>query len=327
MTSAKQPIAITRAVFAETLDLLTPHFLVTDNQADRSLDADGLAALIGDCVGVIPAITDRIGEALLARCPALKAVCNIGVGYNNIDVAACTRRGIQVTNTPGVLDESTADFAWALMLAAARRVSEGERYLREGRWQRWELRQLLGVDVHGATLGIIGLGRIGQAVARRAAGFAMAVRYHNRHRADLAVEQACHARYLGKEALLQEADFVVLTVPYQPATHHLIGAAELALMKPGAVLINVSRGGVVDDQALAEALAARRIGAAGLDVFENEPRLNPALLALDNVVLTPHIASASAATRRRMADTAAANLIAALGDAPPPNLVNPEVRR
>ena len=319
----KPKIAVTREVFQETLDLLAPHFEVSANQPDQTLDADGLANLMADKTGVITSLTDRVDQALLARCPQLKAVCNIAVGYNNIDVAACSRRGIMVTNTPGVLDDSTADFAFALMLAAARRVTEAEAYLRNGEWRRWQLKQLLGIDVHHATLGILGMGRIGQAVARRARGFDMRVIYHNRHRLAPALEAACDAVYVSQAELLRSADFVVLLVPYSPATHHLIDAPELALMKKSAVLINIARGGVVNDQALIAALRAKQIAAAGLDVFENEPVFDPGFLKLNNVVLTPHIASASAATRRNMAETAARNLIAALSGQCPPNLVNP----
>jgi len=320
----KHKIAVTREVFEETLDLLSPHFEITANQKDRVLDAEALGHLLGDKEGVLTGITDRVDDPLLAQCPALKAVCNIGVGYNNIDVAACTRRRVLVTNTPGVLDESTADFAWALILSAARRVTEAERYLRDGQWKRWEVKQMLGFDVHHSTLGIIGLGRIGRGVARRARGFDMSVLYHDRVRADAAIESSCGARYVDREELLRVSDFVVLTVPYLPETHHLVGRDELALMKPTAVLINVSRGGVVDDKALAAALAAQQIGAAGLDVFENEPDFDRQLLGLRNVVLTPHIASASETTRRRMAEMAARNLIAALSGQRPPNLLNPE---
>jgi lactate dehydrogenase-like 2-hydroxyacid dehydrogenase len=270
---------------------------------------------------------DRVDESVLAAAAGLKVIANIAVGYNNIDVAACTSRGIQATNTPGVLDDSTADLAWTLMLGAARRITEVERYLRHGDWTGWRLKQWLGIDVHHATLGIVGMGRIGQAIAKRAVGFDMRVLYHNRTRVAEAVERKLNATHVSLDELLRQSDFVVLQVPYSPATHHLIGAAQLAKMKPSAILINSTRGGVVDDAALIEALKKGTIRAAGLDVFEGEPKLNPAFLELDNVVLAPHVGSSTEATRRAMAMTAAKNAVAALTGATPPNLINPEARK
>lgn len=322
----KPRVLITRDVFDEVVAYLLNHFGVIANPEDEAWDAAALAVKLADCDGVLTAITDRIDAALIAHAPRLKAVCNIGVGYDNIDVGACAVRGIMVTNTPGVLTESTADFAWALLLAAARRVTEAEAYLRRGDWKRWELKQLLGADVHGAALGIVGMGRIGQAIARRARGFDMTVRYHNRNRLSAQAEQTLGAAYAGKDALLEWADFVVLTVPYSWETHHLVGRTELWKMKPTAILVNVARGGVVDDEALAEALDTHRILAAGLDVYENEPALNPALLRLRNVVLSPHIASSTRATRLAMAMTAARNLVAALTGGTPENPVSPDVK-
>ena len=277
--------------------------------------------------GLFATGSERVDAALLDACPELRAVCNMAVGYNNIDVDACTARGVVVTNTPDVLTETTADFGFALMMAAARRIAEGEHFLRSGAWKKWSYDMLTGSDVHGATLAILGMGRIGQAIARRGAlGFGMRVIYHNRTRLDAAVEQALGARYVSKEALLGEADHLVLVLPYSAASHHAIGAAELALMKPTATLTNIARGGIVDDAALAAALRERRIAAAGLDVYEGEPRVHPDLLTLPNVVLTPHIGSATVATRLAMADLAADNLIAALGCGPrplrPPTPVN-----
>lgn len=323
----KPKIFVTREVFDETLEFLEQRCEVESNQTDVALAPDQLARKLLDKDGVMCALTDRIDAGLLERCPRLRAVANIAVGYNNIDLAACTARGIMATNTPGVLDDSTADLAWALMLGAARRITELERRVRAGEWKGWRLKQWLGVDVHHATLGILGMGRIGQAIARRARGFDMKVLYHNRNRIDAQAEQRLHAAYVTKDELLKQSDFVVLQVPYSPATHHMIGAAEIDLMKPTAILINSTRGGVVDDAALIEALAAGRIRAAGLDVFENEPALNPAFFGLDNVVLMPHIGSSTEATRRAMAMTAARNLSAALAGEAPPNLVNPEARR
>ncbi len=287
------------------------------------MDSEALAQRLADKQGALITLSDRIDAALLKRCPNLKVVCNVAVGYNNIDLEACGRAGVMATNTPGVLDDTTADFTWALILAAARRVTEAETYVRTGLWEGWKLKQLLGTDVHHATLGILGMGRIGQAVARRAAGFDMEVIYHNTRPANKDVEQACRARYVSKEALLAQADILTLHVPYTPATLHLIGKAELERMKPGAILINASRGGVVDDAALIAALRSGTIAGAGLDVFESEPGLNPEFLALKNVVLTPHIASSSRATRCNMAMLAARNLVAALSGRTPPNLLNP----
>jgi len=319
----KPKVQVTREVFPETLEYLARHVDVADNQADRVFTPDELAAALADKDGAVVTLVDRIDAALLARCPRLKAVCNIAVGYNNIDVVACSARKVMVTNTPGVLDDSTADFAWTLMLAAARRMTEAETYLRGGQWHGWNLRQLNGVDVHHATLGIVGMGRIGQAVARRARGFEMTVLYYNRKRLDPAVERECNATYAPLEELLGRADFVSLHVPYSNETHHLIGANEIARMKPSAILINTARGGVVDDTALVRALKEKRIAGAGLDVFEGEPQFNPGFLALKNVALAPHIASSTEATRRKMAMTAAENLVATLTTGRPPNWVNP----
>jgi gluconate 2-dehydrogenase len=318
---------VTREVFDETLAFLAQHCEVESNQEDRAFEPEALARRLEDKDGVMCALTDRIDAKLLAGCPKLKAVANIAVGYNNIDLAACTARGVMATNTPGVLDDSTADLAWALILGTARRLTELERRVRAGEWTGWRLKQWLGIDVHHATLGIFGMGRIGQAIARRAAGFEMKVLYNNRSRVAAALEQRLNATYVSKDELLKQSDFVVLQVPYSPETHHMIGARELKLMKPTAILINSTRGGVVDDAALIAALKSGVIRAAGLDVFENEPRLNPEFLRLDNVVLMPHIGSSTEATRRAMAMTAARNLVAALTGGKPPNLLNPEAKK
>jgi lactate dehydrogenase-like 2-hydroxyacid dehydrogenase len=249
----------------------------------------------------------------------------VAVGYNNIDLAACSERGILATNTPEVLDDTTADTTWALLMAAARRVTEAERWLRAGNWKEgWRYDRLLGQDVHHATLGIVGMGRIGQAIARRARGFAMRILYHNRKRVSKSIERALGARYVGLERLLKEADFVSLNLPYMPESHHLIGAKQLALMKPTAVIVNAARGGVIDDAALVRALKERRIAAAGLDVFEGEPKLNPEFLELDNVAMIPHIGSATRATRMKMNLLAVKNLVWALSGKRPPSLLNPE---
>jgi lactate dehydrogenase-like 2-hydroxyacid dehydrogenase len=323
----KPKILVTREVFDETIAYLEQHCEVESNQADVALDPERLKARIADKQGLMCALTDRVDAAVLDAARGLKVVANIAVGYNNIDLPACTARGVMATNTPGVLDDSTADLAWALMLAAARRITEVERYIRQGEWKGWRLKQWLGIDVHHATLGIVGMGRIGQVIARRASGFDMQVLYHNRKRIDASIEQRLNATYASLDDLLERSDFVVLQVPYSPETHHLIGAKQMKLMKPTAILVNSTRGGVVDDAALIEALRDGTIRAAGLDVFENEPELNPAFLQLDNVALAPHIGSSTEATRRAMAMTAAKNLVAALTGATPPNLLNPEARR
>ena len=320
----KPKVLVTREVFDETLAYLREHCEVDANQDDVPLTGEALAKRAAGRHAIVCSLTDRIDAALLANCPDLKVVSNIAVGYNNIDVPACTARGVLATNTPGVLDDSTADLAWTLMLGAARRITEVERYIRQGEWTGWRLKQWLGVDVHHATLGIVGMGRIGQAIAKRAAGFDMRVVYHNRTRVAQDIERKVDASLVSLDELLRQADFVVLQVPYSPQTHHLIGAAELAKMKPTAILINSTRGGVVDDEALIAALKNGTIRAAGLDVFENEPKLNPGFLGLDNVVLAPHVGSSTEATRRAMAMTAAKNAVAALTGGTPPNLINPE---
>jgi len=255
-----------------------------------------------------------VDAALLEACPRLKIVATGSVGYNQIDVAACTARSIVVTNTPDVLTEATADMAWALLMSTARRVTESERWLRDGQWGRWAWDQFLGTDVHGATLGIVGMGRIGSAVARRAAGFSMRLQYTNRSPA--ANERELGATRVELDTLLASSDHVVLVLPYSPATHHLIGERELGLMKPTATLVNIARGGIVDDAALARALRAGTIAAAGLDVYEGEPTVLPALLEVPNIVLTPHIGSATRSSRLGMAMLAARNLLAhAAGEA------------
>ena len=323
----KPKILVSREVFPEVLERLRQHFEVDDNQADAVLGVDGLKARLAGKAGALTAATDPVTAEVIAAAPGLKAICNFAVGYNNIDLAACTRAGVMATNTPGVLDDTTADLAWALLMATARRLPAAERWLRNGEWKGWQFIQWLGSDVHHATLGILGMGRIGQTVARRALGFDMKVIYHKRTPLPAEREAECRATWVDKQTLLRESDFLVLLLPYSPESHHTIGAAELALMKPTAHLINVARGGIVDDAALISALRERRLAGAGLDVFEGEPKLNPGFLELDNVALTPHIGSSSWATRMAMAMTAADNLIAVLSGQRPPNLLNPEVLR
>jgi gluconate 2-dehydrogenase len=323
-------VLVARAVFPEVVARLREHFQVEDNPTDTIYSKAQLIERLHGKAGAFTTGSERIDAEVLAACPQLRAVCNMAVGFNNFDVPACTAHGVMATNTPDVLTETTADFGFALMMATARRITESERFLRRGEWNRWAYDMFIGPDVHGATLGILGMGRIGQAIARRGAlGFGMQVIYHNRSRLPAGQEAPIGARYVDKATLLREADHLVLVLPYSAASHHAIGAAELAQMKPGATLTNVARGGIVDDAALAQALRDGRLAAAGLDVFEGEPSVHPALLGVPNVVLTPHIASASLATRRAMADLAADNLIAALGRGPqagrPPSLLNPEV--
>jgi glyoxylate/hydroxypyruvate/2-ketogluconate reductase len=328
----KPQVLVARNVFPEVVENLRQYFDVEDNPSDRIY---GKAELIERLQGKVGAFTTgsvMIDAEVLDANPQLRVLANMAVGYNNFDVAACTARGVLCTNTPDVLTETTADFGFALMMATARRVAESEHYLRRGEWSKWFYDMFVGSDIHHATLGILGMGRIGQAIARRGAhGFEMRVLYHNRSRLDAGIEAGCKATYVSKEQLLRDADHLVIVMPYSKEAHHAIGAAELALMKPTATLTNIARGGIVDDAALAKALADKRIAAAGLDVFEGEPSVHPDLLKVPNVVLTPHIASATVATRRAMADLAADNLIAALGFGPnagkPPTPINPEVMK
>jgi glyoxylate/hydroxypyruvate/2-ketogluconate reductase len=316
-------IIVSRRIFPALVDALRSRYEVTDNQADVSLATGQLAAQLADADGALITAGEKIDAALLARCPRLKVVSNIAVGFNNIDLPACTAAGVAATNTPDVLNEATADHAWALLLAAARRVGESERWLRTGHWKRWEFEMLMGAELHRTTLGIVGMGRIGRAIARRGRGFDMRVVYHNRTRLPAAQEEG--ATWMALDEVLRSADHLVLVVPYSQATHHLIGAPQLALMKPTAVLVNIARGGVVDDAALIEALKHGRLAAAGLDVFENEPQLNPGFLGLENAVLTPHIASSTRATRNAMAQLAIDNLDAVLAGRRPAALLNPQV--
>ena len=290
---------------------------------------DELLRRIAGCDGVLTLLTDRVDDEFLdAAGASLRVVSNYAVGFDNVDVPACTRRGIPVGNTPGALTETTADLAWALLMAAARRVAEGDRYVRAGRWRTWGPQLLLGGDVHGATLGIVGFGRIGQAVARRALGFGMTVLYWSRTRAELVTERELGATFVELDELLGRSDFVTLHVSLNDDTRHLIDATALERMKPSAVLVNTARGPVVDQAALADALREGSIAAAGLDVTDPEPMAaDDPLLQLDNCLVVPHIASASYATRGKMAEMAAANLLAGLRGERLPNPVNPDVYR
>ncbi|MDA8445417.1 2-hydroxyacid dehydrogenase [Paracidovorax valerianellae] len=326
---SKPRILVARAIFPEVVERLSQHFDVQANPDDVVWSPAELAERLQDKDGALTTGSQRIDAELLARCPRLRIVANMAVGYNNFDVDALTAAGVQGTNTPDVLTETTADFGFALLMATARRMTESEHYLRAGQWTKWSYDMFAGAEVHGSTLGILGMGRIGQGIARRGAhGFGMKVIYHNRSRLSPALESECGARYVDKDELLRTADHLVLVLPYTAASHHAIGAAELAQMKPTATLINIARGGIVDDAALAAALRERRIAAAGLDVFEGEPRVHPDLLAVPNVVLTPHIASATVPTRLAMANLAADNLIAFFDGRGPLTPVNtPDERR
>jgi glyoxylate/hydroxypyruvate/2-ketogluconate reductase len=322
----KPSILVARAIFPQIVDKLAQHFEVETNPADEIWTQSQLIERLQGKVGAFTTGSERIDAEVLAACPQLKIVANMAVGYNNFDVAAMTAAGVLGTNAPDVLTETTADFGFALLMATARRVTESEHFLRAGQWTKWSYDMFSGSEVHGSTLGIIGMGRIGQGIARRGAhGFGMNVIYHNRSRLTPELEAECRARYVGKDELLRTADHVVLVLPYTPASHHTIGAAEIALMKPTANLINIARGGIVDDAALAVALRDKRIAAAGLDVFEGEPRVHPALLTVPNVVLTPHIASATLPTRMAMAHLAADNLIGYLTEGKPLTPLNPQV--
>ncbi|MFN3346483.1 MAG: 2-hydroxyacid dehydrogenase [Candidatus Bipolaricaulaceae bacterium] len=320
-------VAITTRFFPEEVERLTRAGHEVRVHEGEPLGKDGLVEFARDAEALIVLLSDRIDDAVLQNLPRLRIVANLGVGVDNIDVGAASRHGVLVTNTPDVLTEATADLAWALLMAVARRVVEADRDLRQEGFPGWTfLPKHLGLDVFGKTVGIVGFGRIGQAVARRARGFGMTVLYHSRTRRPEA-ENALGARFSSLDELLRESDFVVLCVPLTPETRHLIGARQLSLMKRTAVLVNVARGPVVDEEALVQALKEGRIWGAGLDVFEREPQVHPELLGLGNVVLTPHIGSATWTTRRRMAALAVDNVLAALRGQQPPTLVNKEAWR
>ena len=327
--SDKPRVWISRPTFPGVIARLEPHFEVTAEPAEAMFSRSELAARLAGQDAAIVGLKERIGAAEIADATRLRIVANLSVGYDNLDLDALSAAGIAVSNTADVLNESVADYAWALMLGAARRMGAAERWLRAGHWHATEFKAWLGSDVRGRTLGILGMGRIGQAIAHRAVGFGMPVLYHNRSPLPEAEERACNARYVDKQQLLRESDFLMLVLPLTPQTRHAIGASELALMKPTAMLINVARGGIVDDAALATALRERRLASAALDVFEGEPAVNPGLLALDNVVLSPHIASATTETRRAMTSVAVDNVLAMFGHGPhagrPPNILNPNV--
>jgi glyoxylate reductase len=323
--SPKPSILISRILPEEAVARARSRAVVDLHEADKPLGRTELIARLKGRQGLVCLITDVIDAPLLAACPDLKVVANVAVGFNNIDVAEATKRGVVITNTPDVLTETTADFAWTLLMATARRVVEADRYVREGKFTQWEFMLLLGGDIHGKTLGIVGFGRIGRAMARRARGFDMRVLYQDAVAADPATERELRATRTDTATLLRESDFVTLHTPLLPETQHLINAQSLRTMKKTAYLVNASRGPVVDEAALAQALKEGWIAGAGIDVFEREPEVYPALMGLPNAVLSPHIASASSDTRLKMANLAVDNCLAVLEGKTPPTPVNPEV--
>jgi len=323
---SKPKIFVTRQLPGPAMAILDAECEMTVNPHDRPASRNELEKAVEEIDGLLCLPPDTIDEALLAKSPRLKVIANYAVGYDNIDVESCSKRKIAVTNTPGVLTEATADLAWALLLAAARRLVEADRYVREGRFKSWGPMLLLGHEVNDKTLGVVGLGRIGRAVARRAGGFNMRILYHGRHRIGVEEEYDLGVEYRPLEQLLKEADYVSLHVPLTEETRHMIGAEELKLMKSSAILVNTSRGPVIDEKALVRALMRNEIGGAALDVYENEPAPVPGLTELPNVVLAPHIASATSETRIKMAVMATENLLAGLKGEKIPNLVNHELK-
>jgi glyoxylate reductase len=320
----RRRIFSTRPLFEAARQILNQHFDV-DYWTPEQISRDILLRRVADKDGLVCLLTEKVDEELLNAAPKLRIAATVSVGYDHVDVAACTRHKVAATNTPGVLDATTADFAWTLLMAIARRVTEGHDWMRSGNWPGWDLDQLCGSDVHGKTLGILGFGRIGREIARRAQGFQMRILYSDAFRAKEEVERELRAECVTREELLEQADFITIHVPLLPDTKHLISIAALSKMKPTAYLINTSRGPVVDEAALAAALDAGKIAGAALDVFENEPAVYPGLLNRGNVILTPHIASASVETRTKMAVMAAENVVAMLTGKKPPNILNPEV--
>jgi glyoxylate reductase len=319
-------VYVTRIIPQPGIDLLRQHADVDVNENDQPLSPEELRQKAASHVALVTLLTDQIDRSVLeAGRGSLRIVANVAVGYDNIDVDAATELGIMVTNTPGVLTETTADFAWTLLMGIARRVCEAQAFLRAGKYQGWGIMMMLGEDVHGKTLGLVGFGRIGQAMAKRATGFDMRTLYYDPIIQADDVAARLGAQQVNLDTLLRESDFVSVHTPLTPETHHLIGTLQLQSMKATAYLINTSRGPVVDEAALAEALRAKKIKGAALDVFEREPEVHPRLRGLDNVLITPHIASASVATRTRMATMAAENVVAAFDGKRPPTLVNPEV--
>lgn len=326
MTSlAKPKVLVARPIFPEGIERLRAIATVDYNDQIAALTPAELTQRLADVDGALVTGSEKIDQNALSQAGRLKVVSNIAVGFNNFDISALTQKKVMATNTPEVLTDTTADMGFLLMMAAARRLSESEHWLRAGQWKDWSLGGMMGMDVHHATIGIMGMGRIGQAIAKRALAFGMMVIYYNRRQLSPQIEQQYQARYVSKEELLKTADHVVLVMPYSPESHHLIGAKELALMKPTATIVNIARGGIIDEEALIHALKTQSIFSAGLDVYDGEPNINPQLLELSNVVLTPHIGSASKKTRTAMMNLAIDNLIAGLKNERPPNLINTEL--
>jgi glyoxylate reductase len=323
----KPKVFLTRELPPQVMAYLREHAELTMNAEDRILSKEELIAGIKDKDALLCNLTDQVDGEVMDANPGLKVIANYAVGYNNIDIAAATKRNIAVTNTPGVLTEATADMAWALMMAVSRRLVEGDRLVRSQAWTGWAPMQLLGGDVYGATLGLIGLGRIGQAVARRARGFSMNVLYWNRTRLSEREENELGVSYRSLEEVLSMSDFVSIHLAYTPETHHIIGEKELGLMKKTAYLINTARGAHIAEKALVRALKEKRIAGAGLDVYEHEPEVEAELLELDNVVLAPHLGSATLSTRTKMGIMAVDNILAVMNGRVPPNIVNREIYR
>jgi glyoxylate reductase len=294
--------------------------------AGRPLDEASIRQAAEGCVGIVSQLMDPIRDMVLST-PGLKIVSNVAVGFDNIDVPAATAHKVMVTNTPGVLDDATADFAFTLLMATARRIVEADSFTRQGRFKGWAIDMMLGADVHGATLGLVGIGRIGRGVAHRAKGFNMRVLYYDPHPLPPDAEQQLGASRVDLGRLLAESDFVSVHVPLTQETHHMLSTAQFELMKRSAILINTSRGPVVDEAALVQALTAKKLAGAGLDVYEREPAVHPGLLSMPNVVLAPHIASATVRTRSEMSAMAARNMATAVRGGRPPNLLNPEVKK
>jgi len=315
-------VFVTKRLYPQAIDYLTQHVEVDYHDSPVSPPPDELLMRSGLADGVVCQLTDSFSREVIAALPGVKALCNVAVGYDNIDVPAAAEHGVVVTNTPGVLTETTADFAFSLLMATARRVAEAERFLRAGEWGEWRIDLMCGQDIFGSTLGLVGMGRIGQAVARRARGFGMRVLYHDAFRASEAVESELGVEFASLNDLLAQSDFVSVHVPLLDSTHGMMGAEQFGRMKPTAILINTSRGPVVDPEALAEALIEGEIGGAGIDVFVHEPTPHPRLLRAPNALLTPHIASASVATRTEMCMMAARNVVAVLHGESPPNAVS-----
>ena len=332
MSKQKPRLWVSQPFFEDIIGQLGEHFELEMAAETTNYDSATLANKLATVDAAIVSLSEKIAAAEIANAKQLRALATVSVGYNNLDIAALSEAGIVASNTPDVLTETTADLGFALLMAAARRLSEGERWLRAGNWKSSSFTRLLGADIHGATLGILGMGRIGQAIARRGHhGFGMNVLYHNRSRLPEATEAEVGATLVGLDELLQRADHLVLVLPYTPQNHHIIDAAALAKMKPTAVLVNVARGGIVDEVALADALANGRLAAAGLDVYEGEPTVRPELLALENVVMSPHIGSATLATRRAMVQLAVDSLLASMDLGPnagnPPSAINLEAAK